>query len=260
MSQPGTNSTEEFNTSLPEAWQAELARRAASAPSPVEERIAVIEDSLACFTYGWLTCIPFVGAAYLYPAVRRFVHARRRPVDWNPARGYLAAGMFLAGIGWLLTLAVWPRLAAGVLSMIDPHSDYMDEWPTVLANTVAFGSLPTLCAWSFALGVLWDWWAAPAHKRLRKLAITICYVGLWGWCLSLSPTRHKDHWMNGPGEPSFGSLAWWREADALFPMGGLFLAGWFFGGLLLVVRRAPLVVWLGWAAGLALLVASFLNW
>lgn len=254
------SSAGDLRDALPEAWQAELARRSASAPSAADQRIAAIEDSLACFTYGWLTCIPFVGVGYLYPAVRRFMRARRQTVDWNPARGYLAAGMFLTGIGWLITLAVWSRLAAGVLSLVEPHSDYLDEWPTVLASTVAFGSLPTLCAWSVALGVIWNWWAESARRRVRNISVAGAYLVLWGLCLSPAPKRYEDPWMTQRIEPALGSLAWWREADLLYPGGLIFLWGWFFGGLLLlIVRRAPFAVWLGWFAGLVLLGSLLLQ-
>ena len=51
--------------------------------------------------------LPVLGVAYLYPAVRRFRWARRRKVEWNPARGYLAAGLALASGGWLVTLVSW---------------------------------------------------------------------------------------------------------------------------------------------------------
>jgi hypothetical protein len=92
----------DLTTSLPDSWRAELAPR----DSP-DERIAVIEESLRCFTYGWLACIPFVGVAYLFPAVRGFVHARQRKVEWNPARGYLAAGLALASVGWMVNVWCW---------------------------------------------------------------------------------------------------------------------------------------------------------
>ncbi len=161
MNSPGASSAEDFTTSLPDTWQAELARRAAAAPTPADERIAVIEDSLACFTYGWLACIPFVGVGYLYPAVRRFLHARRRKVEWNPACGYLAAGMLLVSVGWLVGVLSWILGLAGLMGLSDPTG------PEVPVANLIFGSM-LLNGPALLFGLTIAAWIVWPEQRLDK--------------------------------------------------------------------------------------------
>lgn len=130
MSQPEANSAAGPAASLPDSPRAELARR----DSP-DERIAVIEESLRCFTYGWLACIPFVGVAYLFPAARGFVHARQRKVGWNPARGYLAAGILLTSAGWLVGVLSWLLGLIALMELGDPSE------PEVPVVRLMFGAL-----------------------------------------------------------------------------------------------------------------------
>lgn len=111
MSQPDANPPADFTVSLPDSWRAKPAQPQPAQPDDPEQRIAVIEDSLRCFTYGWLSCLPVIGVAWLYPAVRRFVQARRRKAEWNPAQGYLAAGLALVSLAMVvLLLQLWVLL------------------------------------------------------------------------------------------------------------------------------------------------------
>lgn len=242
MSQPGTTSTDDFSTSLPEAWQAELARRAASAPNPVEERIAVIEDSLRCFAYGWLSCIPLVGVAYVFPAVRRFLQASRRKVEWNPARGYLAAGMLLTCVGWLVGLVSWILGLAMLMDLADPTG------PGVPVANVVLGFLlltspALLVGLMMAARTVWPglrldkrWW----QWGLGTLSVVFCCgILTWWFC------RLANH-----GETT---LAW-----------GTFLflivwGSWLLGGfVILALRQAGSLAWLAWLGILAALTLPFL--
>lgn len=241
MSQPGANSADEFGTSLPEAWQAELARRAAAAPNPVEERIAVVEESLRCFTYGWLTCVPFVGVAYLLPAVRSFLCARRRKVEWNPARGYLAAGMLLVSAGWLVGVLSWILGLAALMELGDPTG------PEVPVANLMLGSM-LLNGPALLVGLLmaaWTVWPGlQVDKRWRQWGLGALFVFCWG-CLIWWFRRLADH--------SETTLAW-----------GTFLflsvwGSWLLGGfVILALRRAGRLAWLVWLGMLAALSFPFL--
>lgn len=255
MSQPEPQPAADFTVSLPDSWRAAIEQRGGPA-----ERIEVIEDSLRCYTYGWLSCLPVIGVAYLYPAVRRFVHARRQQAEWNPARGYLAAGLALTGIGWLIGLAVWPTISSSMLSAIEPYSSYRDDWSATLTHILMFGSLPAFWSWSLALGVVWSWWGNPAKRRSRAIVVVGFYLGLCAWNFP-AETAKPGYPIDYAPETSAWALASWAQRDAYFPIGMMIWAGWLIGGfLLLALRRAPLSVWLGWFGGLVLLALSFFNW
>lgn len=255
MSQPDANPPADFTVSLPESWRAAVEQRGGPA-----ERIAVIEDSLRCYAYGWLSCLPVIGVAWLYPAVQRFLQARRQQVRWNPARGYLAAGLALTGVGWLIALAVWPTLAGSSLSAIDPYIPYMDDWSATLTYILLFGSLPALWSWNLALGVVWGWWQDPPKREVRAIVVTGLYLGLCAWSFPGESAR-SAYSMDYPMEPSISLLARWVERDAYFPIGMIIWTGWLVSGfLLLALRRAPESVWLGWFGVTILLTLLLFNW
>lgn len=68
------------------------------------DRIRVIERSLACYAYGWLSCIPLVGLALAVRAIKLYRQARAEAGrDWNPAGRYLVCGVLLACLGGLVS-------------------------------------------------------------------------------------------------------------------------------------------------------------
>ena len=68
-------------------------------------RIRLIERSLRCFVFGWLSLLPLIGlgpallAIWLYPKVWS-----ESKEEWNPARRYLAAGFCLGWLGVLISI------------------------------------------------------------------------------------------------------------------------------------------------------------
>ena len=71
------------------------------------ERIRLIERSLRCFVYGWLSLIPVIGLVAAFTAIRlHFAPASSTGDEWNPAGCYLKAGCWLARIGILISIAV----------------------------------------------------------------------------------------------------------------------------------------------------------
>ena len=67
------------------------------------DKIRIIERSLRCYIFGWLSLLPIVGFAFgplallAYRSVR--IEAGR---EWNPAGRYLKCGAVLACLGLLL--------------------------------------------------------------------------------------------------------------------------------------------------------------
>ena len=199
MSQPDAQSPSDFTVSLPESWRNAIAERNGPA-----QRIAVIEDSLRCFTYGWLSCLPVIGAGYLYPAVRRFAFVRRSEVEWNPARGYQAAGLALASVGWLITLGSWLVLLTSVMDMGDAAPFHAEASRLMLAVLIigcplslaglclaaatAFPRIAALFDWKRFMANLWNhrgwfaglacvWVTLPFWHRLILLAKTYWFLG-----------------------------------------------------------------------------------
>jgi uncharacterized membrane protein len=70
-----------------------------------DDRISLIERSLRCFAYGWLSLIPLVGLGFAILAVRTHLKARAvEGMEWNPAKVYLHLGFSLAWLGGLVSL------------------------------------------------------------------------------------------------------------------------------------------------------------
>lgn len=226
---------------------------ALDAPNPplgsAAQRVEVIEDSLRCFAYGWLSCVPFLGVAYLLPALRRFVRAGRLTAAWNPARGYLAAGLALAGIGWLLALTIWPVVIGAPLTafeIIDPDGN---EWVGVILLALLCGLLPALAAWSIALATVWKWWAERVRGVVRWTLVATIWITLIGLLLASRRAYRLHLW----GDSYEGWLPDWLRYFGL-----ALWAGWLFGGLVLLARReAKLRTWGIWLFGLAALSLLF---
>lgn len=241
MSQPDANPPADFTVSLPESW-----RTAIEQSGGPEQRIAVIEDSLQCYTYGWLSCLPLLGVVYLYPAVRRFAQARRRPVEWNPARGYLASGLALAGVGWLLALVFWPVMLGApltVLNVIDPNDE--EIWRNSIPSAVTLGSLPALVAWFSALDLVSHWWRKWIHGAVRWALVSSVYLG---WCVLHLAGERRGHWSvagDASSSNNAGIVAW--------------LAWLIVGFLALALGKAKLWAWLAWLFVLTVLTVLFLS-
>lgn len=175
MSQPDANPPADFTVSLPESWRAAIEQRGSPA-----ERIEVIEDSLRCYAYGWLSCLPVIGVAWLYPAVRRFAQARRRQAEWNPARGYLAAGLALASVGWLVALVSWLVVLNAVVvvgEFATSDTGVMNLLPAVLF----FGCPPAVVGFVMAGAFAWKR-LTPVCQRFRWLVVVIglgFYFSAW---------------------------------------------------------------------------------
>ncbi len=235
MSQPAAHSPDE----LPDAWRAELARR----DSP-DERLAVIEDSLRCFAYGWLSLLPVIGMGWLFPAVQRFARARRRQVGWNPAQGYLAAGLALASLGWLMALVSWLLLFNALCiagGWVAPSSDLLNALPVVLY----LGAVPSLVGFLVAWATVWRW-LATRPKWFYALAVF----------LAVTPYALLGQLLEAPGGvwqvPDY-EKKFWAEMAGL----GIW-AIWLFGGFVLLARRnVSLRIWLIWLAVLSVLSHFF---
>ena len=136
-----------------------------------DRRIAVIDDSLKCLLYGALSCVPFLGAGCLLSAVRSYRRAAQNPTPWNPARRPLAAGLALASVGWLVTLASWWFPVCEFVV-----ADYFDQWVTTadlfawLPRILALGFPLTLVGWTLAIRSLRPLRETPVRSFRRKPA------------------------------------------------------------------------------------------
>ena len=80
-----------------------------------EEKIVMIENSVRCFRYGWLSLIPVFGIPFLIRAIR----CRHRVwVNtggyWNPAKFHVMAGFLLAWLGGLVNMVSLVLLLAAL--------------------------------------------------------------------------------------------------------------------------------------------------
>ncbi|KAF0175456.1 MAG: hypothetical protein FD161_3351 [Limisphaerales bacterium] len=239
MSQPDANPPADFTLSLPESWRAAVEQRGSPA-----ERIEVIEDSLRCYAYGWLSCLPVIGVAWLYPAVRRFLQARRRKVQWNPARGYLAAGLALGSVGWVVALVSW----LVVLNALAVAGDFVvsgDDLLNLLPHILFLGSVPSLAGLCVAWATVWGWLAnLPARLRVGAAVVALVAYGTFGYLALSESFRYRF----SEDERSFRA-----EITGL----GLWLV-WLLGGFVLLARReARLRSWLTWFVMLVVLSVLF---
>ncbi len=92
------------------------------------DKIRVIEGSLRCHVWGWLSLIPLLGLpAGVIAVVEYQMIARQSRGQWNAARNYLKAGLLLGifgillsgGLGLLLAAYILSKIANGSLSLVD---------------------------------------------------------------------------------------------------------------------------------------------
>ena len=71
------------------------------------DRARVIERSLRCYRLSWLGLVPVLGVVPAVMALGLFRKVGEESGEqWNPARLYALAGLFIAIFGLLLSLAV----------------------------------------------------------------------------------------------------------------------------------------------------------
>jgi hypothetical protein len=64
----------------------------------------MIENSLRCHCYGWLSLIPMLGLPFVVLAIQQYHRTwAEAGENWNPAKRHLTAGLALAWIGALMT-------------------------------------------------------------------------------------------------------------------------------------------------------------
>lgn len=221
---------------MPESWRA-----SASRPAGPTDRVVLIENSLRCLTYGWLTLVPVVGAFFVIPAVRMFQRVDRERAEWNPAAHLWLRGLVLTCFGfwasllWWWLLLWWGGVGQELVNL--PDSDMA----MVLAHLLIFGSFPTL----LGLGLAAERWpnrfGAFVHRSRRLL---LCLLGIAYAVLlllfSMQESLHPGTRLNGRTGSIFGLLTVWLI--------------WLLGGfLLLALRGAKTWVWLTWVVGAAVL-------
>jgi hypothetical protein len=70
-------------------------------------KIQVIEQSVACQSFGTWSLIPVIGAGFAIAALRRYWRVRAEVGnEWNPARPQLIRGVVLAWTGIFVTLLI----------------------------------------------------------------------------------------------------------------------------------------------------------
>lgn len=72
------------------------------------DKVRVIERSLRCYFYGWVSLIPLLGLPMLVLAVVLYQQVRiEAGREWNPANRYLHCGLGLACFGGLLSIGLF---------------------------------------------------------------------------------------------------------------------------------------------------------
>ena len=132
---------EEFLTSVPDSWRSALVQRSSS-----ERRITVMEDSLRCHAYGWLSLVPLAGIGFVVLAVRMFRRVDRERSEWNPAQHLWLRGLVLACFGFWTSLLWWGLLICWLGNTVEFKSSYFlrGDGVTLLLYALFFGSAPTL--------------------------------------------------------------------------------------------------------------------
>lgn len=251
---------EEFLTSVPDSWRSALVQRSSS-----ERRITVMEDSLRCHAYGWLSLVPLAGIGFVALAVRMFRRVDRERSEWNPAQHLWLRGLVLACFGFWTNLAWWSLLVCWPLSHF-----FRDDGVMLLPYALFFGSAPTL----FGLGWAATRWptrfGAFVHRYRRGL---LCLMGFFYLVLLLmvyQGVTKNDQRFPRYGDETLGrdqKLAyqqWAREREAEdarytvspsefydYSLMAIWLT-WAFGGCVsLAGRNSNPVWWSLWLAGAA---------
>ena len=69
------------------------------------DKVRIIESSLRCYTFGWLSFLPIAGLAFGPLALLAYQSVRiETGREWNPASRYLQCGALLACLGFLVSV------------------------------------------------------------------------------------------------------------------------------------------------------------
>lgn len=231
---------EDFTVSMPESWRAALER-----PTGPARRIDLMEDSLRCLAYGWLSLVPVVGAFAVLPTLRLFRRVDRERVEWNPARHLLVRGLVLACFGSWGSLLWWGLVFRWAVD--NPYQDN-DLINLTLAYLMLFGSLPVLLGLAFA-AVRAQNAVGAFVLRHRRILSGLALVGYLVVLQSLVAihwrvrrTGGETDWSDGV-PPSF-PIYWAITLAAVWGVAGF---------IMLCLHRAKFWWWFVWLAGVALL-------
>ncbi|MFA6545861.1 MAG: hypothetical protein WCS99_15695 [Limisphaerales bacterium] len=231
---------EEFLTSVPDSWRSALVQRSSS-----ERRITVMEDSLRCHAYGWLSLVPLAGIGFVVLAVRMFRRVDRERSEWNPAQHLWLRGLVLACFGFWTNLAWWSLLVCWLGNTVEFKSSYFlrGDGVILLLYALFFGSAPTL----FGLGWAATRWStrfgAFVHRYrggLLSLMGVVFYLAIFLLASRLvTEDDQREYGSKSPSHLLFYSLtAIWLT--------------WVFGGFVsLAGRNSKPVWWSLWLAGAA---------
>ncbi len=71
-------------------------------------RIDLIQRSLRCYVFGWLSLIPLLGLGLAVHAINLYLRIRAEASqEWNPAQLYLRLGFGLSCLGLAISLAAF---------------------------------------------------------------------------------------------------------------------------------------------------------
>ena len=234
---PADPAGEDFSVSVPESWRTVAV---VVPPATPAQRIALIEGSQRCLTYGWFSVVPLAGALFVIPAVRQFLRVDRERAEWNPAAHLWLRGLVLACFGCWTNLLWWGLIIAG--------STDTDEAGKVLVliYLLTFGSAPTLLGLGYA-AARWSNRFGGFVQRTRVGLLSMmgaAYLALfWFFWMSEVDRSGVRSGMHGSTEFSFlTQLTVWL----LWVIGGFIGMAW---------RGVKSWWWLAWLAGAAMLTA-----
>lgn len=226
----------DLSVSMPESWRA-----SASPQSGPTDRVALIENSLRCLTYGWLSLVPVAGAFFVIPAVRMFQRVDRERAEWNPAAHLWLRGLVLASFGfWVGLLSWWLLLwCGGVAKELVNLAE--GEMALMLAHLLIFGSCPTLLGLGLAAARWPNRFGAFVHRFRRLLLFLLgTAYAILVLVISMTESLQPRTRLDGRTGSVYGLLTVWLV--------------WLLGGfVLLALRRAKAWVWLIWVVGAAAL-------
>jgi hypothetical protein len=232
---PADPAGEDFSVSVPESWPAVAV---VVPPATPAQRIALIEASQRCLTYGWLSVVPLAGALFVIPAVRLFRRVDRERAEWNPAAHLWLRGLVLASFGCWTNLLWWGLIIAG--------STDTDEAGKVLVLIyfLTFGSAPTLLGLGYA-AARWSNRFGGFVQRTRVGLLTLMGASYLALLCLLS--------MNQPERSSAQSSDQGTSEFSFYTQLALWIL-WLIGGFVwLAWRGVKSWWWLAWLAGAALL-------
>ncbi|MEW6303679.1 MAG: hypothetical protein AB1705_09425 [Verrucomicrobiota bacterium] len=79
-------------------------------------KVLVLETSLRCYVYGWLSFLPVLGIPFVVLALIDYQRARLEAGgEWNAANRYLHCGLALAALGGFVSLVAFALMLKVVL-------------------------------------------------------------------------------------------------------------------------------------------------